>query len=530
MRSYGWRPQATRAAASRAAVRDSAIRIAPAAARTAFSRAALLGSVWLGALAMLAPNTARAVDGIWTAPPPNPKEWTQGTNWSSNPAVPDNVATFTNNGAATSVAISNSASINTIQFTAAAPAYSFTINGATFSINGAGIANSSAFAPSFTNNFFMFFNSGTAANAAITNNGSISFLGSSSAGSSTIINSGSGSLISFSDTSTAGSATITTNGGALTQFTSNTNGGNARFIANAGGTVDFSGTSGPLSNGRITAGSIEGAGTYSIGSNELTVGSNDLSTTLSGSIQDGGARGSLVDEGSGQLTLTGSSNIGGTLTVVSGFGSGGLTISGGSFTVGSFVEIDGGTLAVTNGGTLQTTDILVAGNMIVTGAGSTVTASGVTVVGFFGPGSLTIANGAVFNSQGGSEIDTVVPELGLPSVLVTGPGSHWDVGGPALLGGFGPECAHIAASRRLQPGWHAHHRRRRRSQLPQPHVDRCRQHAQSRHRRPRWRDRDPGDRQQRPDRCQLHRHAHACGRDLRRRHAEQSRAGHAHPH
>ena len=242
----------------------------------------------------------------------------------------------------------------------------------------------------------MFFNSGTAANAAITNNGSISFLGSSSTGSSTIINSGFGSLISFSDTSTANNATITTNGGALTQFTSNSNGGNARFITNAGGTVDFSGTSGPAGNGRITAGSIEGAGTYSIGSNELTVGSNDLSTTLSGSIQDGGAGGSLVKEGSGTLTLTGSSNIGGTLTVCSGCGSGGLTISGGSFTVGSFVEIDGGTLAVTNGGTLQTTDILVAGNMIVTGAGSTVTASGVTVVGVFGhpPSSSAGACGA----------------------------------------------------------------------------------------------------------------------------------------
>src|SRR5262249_35688809 len=183
------------------------------------------------------------------------------------------------------------------------------------------------------------------------------------AGIPTLLNSGFDSLTSLSAPSTANNATITTNGGALTQFTSNSNGGNARFITNAGGTVDFSGTSGPLSNGRITAGSIEGAGTYSIGSNELTVGSNDLSTTLSGSIQDGGAGGSLVKEGSGTLTLTGSSNIGGTLTVCSGCGSGGLTISGGSFTVGSFVEIDGGTLAVTNGGTLQTTDILVAGQL-----------------------------------------------------------------------------------------------------------------------------------------------------------------------
>src|SRR5262249_9168590 len=138
MRSYGWRPQATRAAVSRAAVRDSAIRIAPADAHPAFCRAALLGSVWLGALAVLAPNTARAAVGTRTAPPPNPKEWTQGTNWSSNPAVPDNVATFTNNGAATSVTISSATSINTIQFTAGAPAYSFVVDSTLFQIGGAG--------------------------------------------------------------------------------------------------------------------------------------------------------------------------------------------------------------------------------------------------------------------------------------------------------------------------------------------------------------------------------------------------------
>src|SRR5215831_13820333 len=443
MRSYRRRSQATRAAAPRGAIRGGAIRIATTSPPAARSRVALLGSVWLGALAMLAPNTAHAVDGIWTGI--TSAEWTVGTNWNSAPpnTVPDDIATF-DISTRTSVTISSSTSINTIQFTAAAPAYSFTINPflinpfLTFSINGAGIANASAFAPSFTNNALVFFNSGTAANAAITNNGGISFLGSSSAGSSTIINSGSGSLIAFSDTSTAGNATITTNGGAQTLFSGNSNGGNARFITNAGGIVNFSGTSGPLSNGRITAGSIEGAGTYSIGSNELTVGSNDLSTTLSGSIQDGGAGGSLVKEGIGTLTLTGSSNIGGDLTLsLCGCAAGGVTISGGSFTAGSFVEVDVGTLAVTNGGTLQTTDVLVAGNMIVTGAGSTVTASGVTVVGFFGPGSLTIANGAVFNSQGGSEIDTFVPELGIPSVLVTGPGSTWNVGGPALLVGGG---------------------------------------------------------------------------------------------
>ena len=228
--------------------------------------------------------------------------------------------------------ISSSTSINTIQFTTLAPAYSFTnSNFAVFGINGAGIVNNSAFAPSFTNTLaFIFFNSGTAGNAAITNNGAISFLGGSSAGNSTIT-SNSLFTLSFSDTSTAGSATITSNG-ALTQFTTNSNGGNARFITNAGGIVNFSGSSGPLGDGDISAGSIEGAGTYQLGTNRLIVGSNDLSTTVSGSIQDGGAGGSLVKEGSGTLTLTGSSNIGGDLTLSScGCATtGGVTISGGS--------------------------------------------------------------------------------------------------------------------------------------------------------------------------------------------------------
>jgi hypothetical protein len=154
MRSYQWRPQATRAAAPAApgaALRDSAIRIATTSAPALRSRAAMLGSVWLGALAMLAPNTAHAVDGTWTGPG---AEWTTGTNWSSSPLVPDGVgtATFTNNSAPTSVTISNNAAINTIQFDSAAPAYSFTVqNGATFTING-GTTNSSASLPAFTVN------------------------------------------------------------------------------------------------------------------------------------------------------------------------------------------------------------------------------------------------------------------------------------------------------------------------------------------------------------------------------------------
>src|SRR5215468_9091343 len=264
-------------------------------------RVALLAGVSFAALATLAP-VAHAVDGIWTgggAPVPN--EWTQDNNWSLA-TVPDNAATFTNNGAPTSATISDDASINTIHFTAGAPAFNFVTSGTgiTFDINGAGIVNNSAFAPSFTNNDNLNFNNtSSAGNAVITNNN--------------------GGVLSFNNNSTAANAIIITNGGALTQFNDNSTGGNAQFITNAGGVVDFSNTAGPAGDGNISAGSISGAGNYYLGSNLLTVGGNNLSTTVSGVISDCGPTGfecsagsdatggGLTKIGSGTLTLTGAS-------------------------------------------------------------------------------------------------------------------------------------------------------------------------------------------------------------------------------
>src|SRR5215470_7121525 len=261
-------------------------------------RVALLAGVSFAALATLAP-VAHAVDGIWTgggAPVPN--EWTQDNNWSLV-TVPDNTATFTNNGAPTSVTVSDDASINTIQFTAGAPAFNFVTSGTgiTFDINGAGIVNNSAFAPSFTNNDNLNFNNtSSAGNAVITTNN--------------------GGVLSFNNNSTAANAIIITNGGALTQFNDNSTGGNAQFITNAGGIVDFSNTAGPTGDGNISAGSIAGAGNYYLGSNLLTVGGNNLSTTVSGVISDcgdsrsdcsnaGATGGGLIKIGTGTLTLSG---------------------------------------------------------------------------------------------------------------------------------------------------------------------------------------------------------------------------------
>src|SRR5512132_3709751 len=105
MRSHRLRSRTSQAALrpkSGVSMGNIAIRIAAPGARAASTRAALLGSVCIGALAMLVPETAHALDGNWQGPG---AEWTIGTNWSSSPNVPDGTATFTNNGAPTSVTI-----------------------------------------------------------------------------------------------------------------------------------------------------------------------------------------------------------------------------------------------------------------------------------------------------------------------------------------------------------------------------------------------------------------------------------------
>ncbi len=127
----------------------------------------------------------------------------------------------------------------------------------------------------------------------------------------------------------------------------------------------------------MTAGSIEGAGSYVLGAKELTVGSNNLSTTVSGVIS--GPGGSLTKIGTGTLTLTntetytGATTVnGGTLVVDGSIATSSLTTVNagstlsGSGTVGN-TAIDGGTLAP--GSTVSAFGPLtVAGNLSFTAA------------------------------------------------------------------------------------------------------------------------------------------------------------------
>jgi autotransporter-associated beta strand protein len=228
----------------------------------------------------------------------------------------------------------------------------------------------------------------TAGKATITNNAAAStqFFNSSTAGSATITNNTGGQTF-FANTSTAGNATIINKGG-QTFFVNNSTAGAARLINDDGGTFDFSASTGLKSNKAISAGSIEGDGVFYLGANQLTVGSNNLSTTVSGVISACGAGsacratgstgGSLVKTGSGTLTLTATD-----------------TYTGATVVNGGTLEVDGSTAksvltTVNAGGTLDGSGVV--GN-------TQISAGGIFAPGNGTPGSsMTVAGNLAFQS------------------------------------------------------------------------------------------------------------------------------------
>ena len=381
-----------------------------------------LGAVWAGAL------DARAQDATWLLNPGS-GDFDTASNWSP-PTVPTGTAIFDASNR-TTISFSSGTFVGALQFNAGAPAYSFDISSTFLEIDGTGIINNSSNRPTLTNTgtstgtffantstagnaiivnqsagFTEFANSSTAGTATITNNsGSTTFFVDTSSAGNATITTNSGAFTEFNNSSTAGAATVITNSGGITAFQNTATGGDARFITNAGGIFDVS----LLTSNGTTVGSIEGAGTYRLGSKVLTVGLNNLSTEVSGTITDGGfgggTGGSLVKVGTGTLTLSGNDTYTGGTTISAGtlqLGNGGTT--------GSIVGdvIDNATLAFDRSNTITFGGLISgAGTLTQIGSGSTILTgnnnySGGTTIS---AGTLQLGNGGTTGSILGDVTD-----------------------------------------------------------------------------------------------------------------------------
>jgi autotransporter-associated beta strand protein len=308
--------------------------------------------------------------------------------------INDSALSFNGTSSAGSATITNNTALSSTQFTNSASAGQSTIvNHGTLSFFNTSTAGSATITNETSLNFR---DASSAGNANITNAQQLVFRDTSTAGNANITNNG---TTSFNGSSTSGNAVITNTGALL--FLDTSTGGTARLINQAGGLVDFSGSSGAGNDGRLSVGSIEGAGVFYLGGRQVTVGGNNLSTTVSGLISDcsgtiplcqgGGVGGVLVKAGTGTLTLTGANTYTGGTVVSDGTlllsGSGTLGASSGTTTV------TGGTLDL--GGTTQTQALvrLSGGTIRNGGLNAPVESSGGIIDGLGGGASLTTLAG-----------------------------------------------------------------------------------------------------------------------------------------
>ncbi|OLA97306.1 MAG: hypothetical protein AUH19_04625 [Verrucomicrobia bacterium 13_2_20CM_55_10] len=234
-----------------------------------------------------------------------------------------------------------------------------TAGDATFTNNAVLIfdSNSTAGNGAFTNTDagIVIFRDGTptAGNATFTNlggavsgrGGGFSVVTSGTAGNATFVNNGGavsdalGAETLFNDIGDAGNATLIANGGldggegGSIQFATASTGGTARVEVFGNGNLDISVHDAP----GLTTGSIKGDGAVFLGANNLTVGTNNLSTTFSGVMQNTYTGGTTIIEGmllvkneTGSATGTGAVHVNAGTLGGTGIISGAVTVATGT--------------------------------------------------------------------------------------------------------------------------------------------------------------------------------------------------------
>lgn len=202
-------------------------------------------------------------------------------------------------------------------------------------------------------------------------------------GSSGLTKAGAGELVLSGANTYTGTTTITT--GTLTTSASNVINDSSAVSVASGAAFNLGGTD--------IVGSISGAGNYSLGSNTLTVGGDNTSTTVSGVIS---GTGGLTKAGTGTLTLSGVNTYNGTTTINAGT----LALGGSGITINGSVTIAGGELNYANASNNQITS---SANLTITSGNLTLGARSQTINALnMSGGRISIAGGTITLSAASS--------------------------------------------------------------------------------------------------------------------------------
>ncbi|WP_332696431.1 autotransporter domain-containing protein [Bosea sp. (in: a-proteobacteria)] len=341
------------------------------------SAVALLAGVALAALA----GTAAAQDATWLLNPAT-GDFNTGGNWT--PAtVPTGTASF---GVSNTINLTFSAPTTTIgrwTFDAGASNYTFNNNAQTIDFVGAGIVVNGGGLSITNNGTLQFLNSSSAGSAGITNDSVLEFRDNSSAGGATITNNGFGqffdsssagssaitnnSILVFSGSSSAGSATITNPIGAILQFYQTSRAGTAT-ITN-GNLLEFRGAS-SADGATITNNNLmEFFNNSSAGSAAITNGNtlrfHDSSSAGGATITNNSTLEFLNTSTAGGAGITNSSN----LRFFNTASAGNATIVNNDF-VGFNDASSAGSAAITNFASLWFRDTSSAGSAAITNVAS----------------------------------------------------------------------------------------------------------------------------------------------------------------
>ena len=316
-----------------------------------------------------------------------------GNSTAGNATFTNNgLMTFTNNATADDATFTNNVALI---FDGSSTAGNGTFNNGTLNASGGFIQFGEVPSDAPTAGNGIFTNLGSPASTV---GGGLVVLHFGTAGDATFINDGataSGGIAGetlFQDTGDAGDAMLIANGGVgggdggSIQFATASTGGTARVEVFGNGNLDISLHNAP----GVTTGSIQGNGAVFLGANELTVGTNNLSTIFSGLIQDGGINGGT----GGSLTKTGNRKL--SLTNANTY-TGGTTVTNGTLLVKNRTGSATGTGRVqVNAGTLGGTGIIAGAVTVGTGTSSgAILSPGNSATN---PGTLTVNNTLTFNS------------------------------------------------------------------------------------------------------------------------------------